>query len=292
MKSNMAKERVVKAIIYIALIVFALVIIVPVLWVFIAAFRPNSDFRGPTAMTSPWSLPSEFRFDNFVEAWTAAKMGDYFLNSVIVTAVALAVLLVLAIPASYVLARFKFPGRKIINTALMGGLFINVSYIVVPIMLLLLSFDKAIGFTFFMNNKIILSIVLASTALPFTIYLLQSYFVTIPTAFEEAAYVDGAGYFKTMFSIMIPMAKPSVITVILFNFLAFWNEYIVSITLLSGDNVTLPVGIMNLSQASQSKAEYGRLYAGLVLVMLPVLILYMFVQKKLTQGMTAGGVKG
>ena len=143
-----------------------------------------------------------------------------------------------------------------------------------------------------MNNRFILSVVLASTALPFTIYLLESYFVTIPAAFEEAAYVDGAGYFKTMFSIMIPMAKPSVITVILFNFLAFWNEYIVSITLLQGDKVTLPVGIMNLSQASQSKAEYGRMYAGLVLVMLPVLILYMFVQKKLTQGMTAGGVKG
>lgn len=289
MKSNMAKERVVKIIIYLALIIFALIIIVPVLWVFIAAFRPNSEF---TTMTSPWQLPSEFKFDNFAEAWTAAKMGDYFLNSVIVTAVALAVLLVLAIPASYVLARFKFPGRKILNTALMGGLFINVSYIVVPIMLILLGLDGAIGFTFFMNNKIVLSIVLASTALPFTIYLLQSYFVTIPTAFEEAAYVDGAGYFKTMFSIMIPMAKPSVITVILFNFLSFWNEYIVSITLLQGDNVTLPVGIMNLSQASQSKAEYGRLYAGLVLVMLPVLILYMFVQKKLTQGMTAGGVKG
>ena len=219
-------------------------------------------------------------------------MGDYFLNSVIVTAVALGLLLVLAIPASYVLARFKFPGRKILNTALMGGLFVNVSYIVVPIMLLLLGFDRAIGTTFFMNNRFILSVVLASTALPFTIYLLESYFVTIPAAFEEAAYVDGAGYFKTMFSIMIPMAKPSVITVILFNFLAFWNEYIVSITLLQGDKVTLPVGIMNLSQASQSKAEYGRMYAGLVLVMLPVLILYMFVQKKLTQGMTAGGVKG
>ena len=134
---------------------------------------------------------------------------------------------------------------------------------------------------------------MASTALPFTIYLLSSYFVTLPKDFEEAAYVDGSTYFHTMTRIMIPMAKPSVITVVLFNFLSFWNEYIVSITLMTDSkNYTLPVGLMTLSQSSMQKAEWGRLFAGLVIVMLPTLIIYMCVQKKLTEGMTAGGVKG
>ena len=97
-----------------------------------------------------------------------------------------------------------------------------------------------------------------------------------------------------MVSIIFPMAQPSIITIILFNFLSFWNEYIISMTLMSSakGSRTLPVGLLNLMQAQQAKAEYGILYAGLVLVMLPTLILYICVQKKLTQGMTVGGLKG
>lgn len=150
------------------------------------------------------------------------------------------------------------------------------------------------GSGFLLNNLFILALVYAATALPFTIYLLSSYFAGLPHDFEEAAYIDGAGYFQTMVKIMFPLAKPSIITVILFNFLSFWNEYIISMTLLSkaGGTRTLPVGLMNLMQGQQAKAQYGIMYAGLVLVMLPTLILYILVQKKLTEGMTVGGVKG
>lgn len=134
---------------------------------------------------------------------------------------------------------------------------------------------------------------LCGTALPFTIYLLSGYFKTLARDYEEAAYVDGAGYFRTMVQIIIPMAKPSIVTVILFNFLAFWNEYIISMTLLTKPELkTLPVGLMNLMAAQRSAVQYGKMYAGLVIVMLPTLILYMCVQKKLTQGMTVGGLKG
>ena len=91
--------------------------------------------------------------------------------------------------------------------------------------------------------------------------------------------VDGAGYFKTMISVMIPIARPSIIAVILFNFLAFWNEYIIALTLIPGPNKTLPVGLMNLMAAQKSAANYGQMYAGMVLVMLPTLILYIIVQK-------------
>ena len=180
----------------------------------------------------------------------------------------------------------------------MAGLFINVNYIVVPIFLMLVSGDnflkKIFGTGFLLNNIVVLAVVYAATALPFTIYLLSGYFATLPHDFEEAAYIDGAGYGKTMLKIIFPMAKPSILTIILFNFLSFWNEYIISMTLLSSANgpKTLPVGLMNLTQAQQSAAQYGQLYAGLVLVMLPTLILYMCVQKKLTQGMTVGGLKG
>ena len=153
---------------------------------------------------------------------------------------------------------------------------------------------ECLGSGFLLNNPFVLAVVYASTALPFTIYLLSGYFATLPHDFEEAAYIDGAGYGTTMVRIIFPMAQPSIITIILFNFLSFWNEYIISMTLMSSatGQKTLPVGLLNLMQAQQSAAQFGVLYAGLVLVMLPTLILYICVQKKLTQGMTVGGLKG
>lgn len=292
-KKQTSGERLYKVFIYLVLCLLAISIIVPVAWVFLASIKENSEFYG-----NPWTLPMGFHWQNFVDAWNKASMGSYMINSVIVTALALAILLVVALPAAYCLSRFHFRGRKFLNMCFMGGLFINVNYIVVPIFLMLRDGDtwlkNTFGGSFLLNNIVVLAIVYAATALPFTIYLLSGYFATLPHDFEEAAYIDGAGYGKTMTKIIFPMAQPSIITIILFNFLSFWNEYIISMTLLSSANgpKTLPVGLMNLTQAQQSAAQYGQLYAGLVLVMLPTLILYICVQKKLTQGMTLGGLKG
>ena len=287
-KKSMSAETLFKIFVDVALITFAITIIVPVGWAFLASVKENSEFYG-----SPWALPKGFHFQNFVDAFEKANMGQYFLNSAIVTAVGLAILLVVALPAAYVLARYRFPGRKVLNVAFMGGLFINVNYIVVPIFLMLVDANALVGDTVFTNNLFIVALIYASTALPFTIYLLSGYFATLPKDYEEAAYVDGSGYFRTMVQIIMPMAKPSIITVILFNFLSFWNEYIISMTLLTDESVkTLPVGLMNLMKAQNAAAQYGQMYAGLVIVMLPTLILYIMVQKKLTQGMTVGGLKG
>lgn len=279
-------DRLYKIFIYVALITLAVSIIVPVAWVFMASIKENKEFY-----SNPWALPAGFYFQNFINAFEKASMGSYFINSVISTALALIILLVVSLPASYVLARYKFKGKRILNTLFMAGLFINVNYIVVPIFLMLMGWDNTFNISFFLDNIFVLAIVYASTAIPFTVYLLSSYFQTLPKAYEEAALIDGCGYFKTMIKVMIPMAKPSIVTVILFNFLAFWNEYIIALTLMSGTNRTLPVGLLALMQASRGKAEYGMMYAGLVIVMLPTLILYIMVQKKLTQGMTLGGLK-
>ena len=292
-KLTSSGERVYKAFVYIVLISLAVLIIVPVAWVFMASIKENAEFYA-----NPWNLPKGFCFQNFVEAWETAKMGEYMLNSVIVTVTALALLLVVALPAAYCLSRFKFFGQKFLNTAFMAGLFINVNYIVVPIFLMLRDGDvwlkKVFGSGFLLNNLFVLAVVYVATALPFTIYLLSGYFATLAHDYEEAAYIDGAGYFRTMLQVIFPMAKPSIITVILFNFLSFWNEYIISMTLMTSVNggKTLPVGLLNLMQAQQSAANYGPMYAGLVLVMLPTLILYCCVQKNLTKGMTVGGLKG
>ncbi len=292
-KHILTSNQVVKGLTYIALVLLALCIVVPVGWVFLASFKENVEFYGQ----SPWTLPKSLNFQNFMDAFKVAKMGNYMMNSVVVTILALLFLLVIALPASYVLARYRFKGNSILQVLFMAGLFVNVNYIVVPIFLMFVDADtflRSMGVgAFFLNNRVVLALVYASTNLPFTVYLLSGFFQAIPKDYEEAAFVDGSGYFHTMIKVMFPMAKPSIITIILFNFLAFWNEYILAMTLMTKDKYkTLPVGLMNLNSAQKAAANYGQLYAGLVMVMLPTLILYILVQKKLTEGMSLGGLKG
>ena len=163
-------DRLYMAFIYVALITLAVTIIIPVAWVFMASVKENSEFYG-----NPWALPAGLYVQNFADAWGKARMGEYMLNSVLVTALALVILLVVALPAAYALSRFEFRGRKFLNAAFMGGLFINVNYIVVPIFLMLVDGDKFLrglmGDGFLLNNIFVLAVVYASTALPFTVYL-------------------------------------------------------------------------------------------------------------------------
>lgn len=277
-----------KVFVYVALITLAITIIVPIIWVFMASLKSQLDL----VSNDPFSLPTEMLWSNFTAAFENAHMGDYLINSVIVTALALVILLVVALPASYVLARYDFFGKKFFNGLFMAGLFVNVNYIVLPIFLMLFDIEVSMNWTnVLLNNKIVLAIVYASTSLPFTIYLLSGYFKTLPKAYEEAALIDGCGYFKTMTKIMIPMARPSIITVILFQFLSFWNEYVLAFTFMEKENATLAVGVKFLMADSRSQSNDGVMYAGLVIVMLPTLILYILVQKRLTQGMSLGGLK-
>lgn len=291
-KSSKKIPKLSRVFMYLAMAVLAVLILIPVVWVFMASIKENSEFY-----RNPWSLPKGIHLQNFVDAWQKASMGEYMWNSLLVTVLAIVLLIVIALPAAYVLARFKFRTSKFWNILFMAGLFINVNYIVVPIFLMLVEGDnflrRTVGFPFFLNNLFVLAVVYAATALPFTIYLLAGYFKSLARDYEEAAYVDGAGYFRTMVQVIMPMAKPSIVTIILFNFLSFWNEYIISMTLLTKPELkTLPVGLMNLMTAQRAAVQYGQMYAGLVIVMLPTLIVYMCVQKKLTQGMTLGGLKG
>ena len=285
----MKKEKfsIYKIFVYVALFALAISIIVPIVWVFFASLKSQLEL----VSGNPFALPADWLWSNFVDAFQKARMGDYLLNTVEVTAMALVMLLVIALPASYVLARFNFIGKKFLNALFMAGLFVNVNYIVLPIFLMFFKADTLLGFDLFLNNKFFLALVYAATSLPFTIYLLTGYCKTLPKAYEEAARIDGCGYFKTMTKIMIPMARPSIITVILFQFLSFWNEYIIAFTFMDKENATLAVGVKYLMADSKSQANFGVMYAGLVIVMLPTLILYILVQKKLTQGMSLGGLK-
>ncbi|HEX6358121.1 carbohydrate ABC transporter permease [Actinophytocola sp.] len=276
---------------HVMVLAIALGIAIPVAWVLLASFKQKGEFYG-----SPWTLPEGLFIQNYVDAFVTARMGQYFLTSVFVTALALVFVLAVSVPAAYVIARYEFRGRRVVEIAMLAGLFVNVNYIVVPIFLMLVGWDRALREIlpggFFIDNPVMLALVYAATSIPFTVYLLSAYFRSIPNDFEEAASLDGASRFAIMTRVMLPMARPAVTTVILFNFLAYWNDFIISLTLMPGDRKTLQVGLLNLFTAQKAAANYGRLYAGMVIVIVPVLIVYAFVQRRLIEGMTAGGVKG
>ncbi len=278
-----------KIFIYAALILFAISILIPIAWVFMASLKTETELMS----NNPFALPAKMIWENFSKAWNKARMKDYLFSSVFVTGASLFWLLLFALPASYALARYKFFGQKFLNILFMAGLFININYIALPIFLMFFNLEKTLNLTqVFLNNRLVLSIVYAASSLPFTIYLLSSYFRTIPQDYEEAAAIDGSGYWQTMVRIMFPMAKPSIITVIMFQFLSFWNEYVLAFTFLNKENATLPVGVRFLMADSRSQSETGVMYAGLVIVMVPVLLFYIIVQKKILEGMTVGGLKG
>ncbi|WP_460062775.1 carbohydrate ABC transporter permease [Streptomyces sp. YKOK-I1] len=269
----------------------ALAVAVPVGWVLLASLKRKSEFFG-----SPWTLPESLHLRNYGDAFLGAHMGRYFLTSVLVTLLGLVLVLAVSVPAAYVVARYEFRGRRVVETVLMAGLFVNVNYIVVPIFLMLVDWDRALIDVFpggfFLDNPAILSLVYAATSIPFTVYLLTAYFRSIPVEYEEAAALDGASRLRIMTRIMLPMARPAVTTVILFDFLAYWNDFILSLTLLPGDNRTLQVGLLNLFTAQKAAADYGRLYAGMVIVIVPVLLVYALIQRRLVEGIASGGVKG
>ena len=164
MKKLFSSDKLYKIFIYVALITLAVSIIVPVAWVFMASIKENSEFYG-----NPWSIPAGIYLQNFVNAFEQANMGEYLLNSILTTAMALVILLVVSLPAAYVLARYNFKGRRFFNTLFMAGLFINVNYIVVPIFLMLLDWDdfiyELLGGNFFLNNIFVLAVVYAATAI-------------------------------------------------------------------------------------------------------------------------------
>lgn len=275
---------------HIVLFIVSLTIIVPAIWVLIASFKQQSEFYG-----SPWVLPKGLYLQNYIDAFIDSGIGQSFLISVIVTVIAMVISMTVALPCSYALARYDFLGKRILQLAVQGLLFVNVNYIVVPIFLLLIGADNLVRAIlpdgFFIDNIFILALVYGATSLPFTIYLLQDFFAAIPKEYEEAAMIDGAGLSRTMVQIFFPLAKPAISMAMLFNFLSYWNDYVISMTLITGDRKTVQVGMLNLMSTAHSATNYGRLYAGMIIVAIPVIIFYIIMQKKLLQVSTGGGIK-
>lgn len=252
----------------------------PLWWNLVSSFKTNTEF-----LTDPFSLPSGFAWDNYVRAFVKADMGRYFFNSVYVVILAVALMLVLCVPISYVLARFRFWGSKVLMNFLMCCLFIQPTYIMVPLFLRLNSFHM-------LDNLSAMSLVYAVLRIPFSVFLLEGFIKEISPAYEEAAVLDGCSNVQTLLYVIIPMAKPGIVTVAMLAAMSYWNEYPLALVLIqSVEKRTLPVGLANLYEVQQYATDWTALFAALIIVLIPTLILYMVGQKRLISGIGMGGLK-
>ncbi|MFQ6194336.1 carbohydrate ABC transporter permease [Streptomyces sp. NPDC000405] len=263
------------------LFIWGLMVTLPLLWAVMSAFKTDKEI-----FTSPWALPHGLHFDAWSRAWSQAHMSEYFLNSVIVVAGSLTGTMLLGSMAAYVLARFEFPGNRFIYFLFVGGMSFPIILALVPLF-------------FVMKNMQLLDtyhgliLVYIAYSLPFTIFFLGGFFRTLPTSVAEAALIDGASHTRTFFQVMLPMAKPGLISVGIFNFLGQWNQYLLPTVLNVGDDdkKLLPQGLVALAVSQGYKGDWSGLFAGLVMAMLPVLAAYIVFQRQVQAGLTAGALK-
>lgn len=265
----------------IVLIIATVIFIYPIIWNVLASFKSNVEF-----LTNPFSFPTAIHFDNYVRAFTKAKMADYFINSIFIVIFATAVLLLFVLPFSYVISRYSFFGSKFLVNMYMACIFIQATYIMVPLFLQV----NSLGWQ---DNRAALGIIYAVLQFPFAIFVMSGFIRSIPKDYEEAARIDGCSNARILLNIILPMAKPGIATVCMLSAMGFWNEYPLALVLISSDSKkTLPVGLANLFEVQKYATDWSAMFAALVIVLVPTLIIYLVGQKQLIQGISAGGIKG
>jgi N-acetylglucosamine transport system permease protein len=256
---------------------WSVIVIVPFLWVVLSSFKTTKEI-----LASPFSLPAHWSFDNYVNAWTDAGIRHFFLNTIIVVGAALVLVMLLGAMCSYVLARFAFPGARFIYYAMLAGLTFPIFLAIVPLFFIL----KNGGL---LNTLPGLVLVYVAYALPFTVFFLHSFFKTLPHEVYEAAVMDGAGDWRIFFQIMLPMARPGIAAVAIFNFLGLWNQFLLPVALNTDPNrYVLTQGMAEFASQAGYAVDFGALLAAVVITVVPVLIVYLIFQRRLEGSVSQG----
>ncbi|WP_156250717.1 carbohydrate ABC transporter permease [Pseudactinotalea terrae] len=263
---------------HVVLGLWSIVVILPLLWVFLSAFKSNREIISG----SPLALPSSWSFDNFVLAWVDERLGQAMFNTVVVVGCALVLVMMLGAMCAYVLARFEFFGRRAIYYLMLAGLTFPVFLAIVPLFFVLQSMGV-------LNTLPGLVITYVAFALPFTVFFLYAFFQGLPSEISEAAAIDGAGKWRTFFQVMLPMATSGMASVAIFNFLGLWNQYLLPVALnTKRDNWVLSQAVASFVSGAGYQSQYGLLFAGVVITIVPVLIGYVFFQRQLQGSVTQG----
>jgi len=258
-----------------------LLVLFPMLWLLTTSLKDTwSIFK------DPWKLPETLQWVNYSKAWISGGLGWKFWNSMVVDLVALTVILLVAAMAAYALARFKFPGNRVIYYLFLSGMALPVFLAIVPLFMLMTDLHL-------LNTRVGLITIYVAYMLSFPIFILYGFFKTLPGELAEAALIDGCTPFGVFWRVMLPLAKPGLVTAGIFVFIGLWNEYPLALVFLSkGELQTLPVGIASLTMTQRYQADWGALFAALTISVIPTVFFYTLFQRQIQAGLTAGAVKG
>ena len=283
MSDNMTinwKKLTARILLYFSVAIICVLILYPYFVMGVTALKTRAEIFDPNGAL----LPLVPVWSNFVDIWTIAPMAKYLLNSVIIAGGSTLIAMLCGIPAAYALARMKFKGQ----TAFLG--FIIVSQMFAPVVLII-GIYKVIKFLHLTNTLLGLIFINAAFNQAFTVWLLRGTFMSISAEMEQAATIDGCNRIQAMLKVLLPVAAPGIVTTLIFIFINAWNEYTVALCLMSTDTLkplTVGINIFN----GYNMIEWQYLFASSIVAIIPVVILFMSIEKNLTSGLAAGGVKG
>lgn len=267
------------------LLAYVVVLLSPLVWLLMSSFKTNRDITANT-----WGLPTSFNFDNYIAAWESANIGKYALNSAYVTVVACVLTLLFAAMTSFAISRMKYTkSNKAIYQFILMGLIVPPGALFIPLYRLIQGIEL-FGHQLY-NTHWSLILVYCTYALPITVFIIYAFMLSIPNELEEAGIIDGLGASGLFFRVIIPISLPALVTVFILNFIGNWNEYILSQLFITSESLkTLPTGMATFNDGYRT--NFASLSAAVIISIIPVLAVYVFLQRQIIEGMTAGSVKG
>lgn len=271
-------ERISRILANILFIILAFIAIYPLIWVATNSFKTDIQLYD-----NSWALPKEWHFENYVTAWKYG-IAKYILNSVIVTAAAVLINIIISLMASYSLSRFQFRGRNVLLYMILGGIMLAPEVSLIPLFRILSRMN--LYDTYF-------ALILPNVAfgIPFTTFLIRSYMLGLPKDYEEAAVMDGASSFRVFLNVVIPLCRPIIASAMLLDAMRVWNEFMFALTFITKESIkTVPIGLMAFSGALRE--QWTVVMAGLILSAVPMIVLFLLAQRQFIRGLAAGGIKG
>ena len=267
---------------YILVIAWVAFTFILVGWVIFASLSTSSEIFS----NHMFEFRSGFHFSNYVRAWTSQRLSVFFMNSLLYTVVSITTVIIIASPASYALSRFDFRGNTFLQNMFAAALGIPVIMIIMPLFGLAASY-RLIG------NRWILMFLYIGMNVPFSVFFLLAFFKSLSPSYEESAAIDGCSPVRTFWMIMFPLVQPGLVTLTVFNFVTIWNEFFIALIFANQPAVRpVSVGIFNLYLSMRYTGDWGGLFAGLVIILLPTIVLYIFLSDRIIKGVTAGAIKG
>ncbi|RED65270.1 MULTISPECIES: carbohydrate ABC transporter permease [Cohnella] len=264
---------------YLAMFFFLIVTLYPIFWLLSGSLKSETEF-----FSNVWGISADPQFSNYVNAWVRADFSTKYLNSVITTFSFLCILIPVNCCAGYALARVNFRGRKFIYLLLLLGIMMPAGVLAMPTF-------NVVHEMGLLNTRSGLVLVYVAQAISFGMFLMRSFFISLPGSLEEAATIDGCSRFQAFRKVMLPLAIPGITTQIIFSGLAVWNEYLrANLLIRSPELQTIPLGMASF--ANQDNVNYPEMFAALIMAIIPVILIYLLLQKTFVKGVTAGSVKG